>query len=70
MDVNKGVSLNSETWIPHQARILHYRIIAFLLINAEVEIWLFNAVIIFLQYYIGERRTFYTIHDCENEIYI
>lgn len=48
MNVNKGVSLNSETRIPHEARILRYHIIAFLMTDAEGEIWLLNAVIIFL----------------------
>lgn len=70
MNVNKVVSLKSDTRIPHEARILHYRIIAFLLIDAEAEIWLLNGVTIFLLNYIGEGKTFYTTHGCENEIYI
>lgn len=68
--MNKVISLKSETRIPHEARILHYHIIAFLLIDAEVEIWLLNGVTIFLLYYIGEGMTFYAIHGCENEVYI
>lgn len=50
MNANKGVSLNSENNIPRQARILHYCIIAFLLIDGEAEIWLLNAVTVSLLY--------------------
>lgn len=50
MNANKGVSLNPENRIPHQARTLRHCIIAFVLIDGEAEIRRLNAVTISLLY--------------------
>lgn len=67
MNINKVVSLNSDTRAQHEVGILHFLITAFLLMDGNTVL---QCSYNYHLYYKEEAQTFYIIHGCANKVCI